>query len=204
MKTIKPITLGNYIRKKVKPTNDLFDPLVTVLQDSKNTWIFLKEYEGLLSKTPSLEDIYPEDGLDGKSLLVDKDSEIGFLYNSQKGRPKSLSESITELYLTIDISILENSAATELATIKNVVGLSRFYTGGISAESSLDKDIERINSNLSQIAADVFNKDLSIGDPIDTGIFNYNNDGLQSQQKTIIDKIAEINTALADLTLWVF
>jgi len=187
MESLKALTLGNYIRSRIRPNNILFTPLTTTFQDSKNVWNYLKEYQGIFNKTPILPGITPNDGLDGRSLLVDMKAYTGFLFNIGEGRPKTISESISELYRTVDIKILDSSIQTELASIKNVVGLGRFYDNIPSSDSSVDHDIEVINTRLTQLAADIFNRGTTIGDEQDELLYSYNDSGLQTQAVTIKD-----------------
>jgi len=195
MESLKALTLGNYIRARVKPSDILFTPLTTTFQDSKNIWRYLKAYEGMFTKTPILDNVKPNDGLDGRSLLVDMKSAAGFLFNINESRPKTISESIAELYATVDISILDSTVATELASIKNVVGLSRFYDNIPSSNISVDYDLEIINTKLTQLAADIFNRGTTIGDEQDELLYSYNNDGLQTQAATIKDLIGYLMDA---------
>ncbi|RLA68367.1 MAG: hypothetical protein DRQ78_00820 [Epsilonproteobacteria bacterium] len=196
MESLKALTLGNYIRSRVRPNDILFTPLTTTFQDSKNIWDYLRSYEGIFIKTPVLSGVTPNDGLDGRSLLVDMKAYTGFLFNIGANRPKTISESISELYRTIDVKILESSAATELADIKSTIGLGRFYENVPSSESSVDNDLEVINTKLLQIAADVFNRGTTIGDEQDQLMYSYDDNGLQTQAtsiKDLIDSLMEIH-----------
>ncbi|RLA68383.1 MAG: hypothetical protein DRQ78_00735 [Epsilonproteobacteria bacterium] len=192
MESLKALTLGNYIRAMVRPSDQMFTPLTTTFQDSKNIWNYLKAYEGMLNKTPVLNNVTPNDGLDGRSLLVDMKASTGFLFNVNEDRPKTISESIAELYKTVDISILESTVQTELASIKDVVGLSRFYDSIPSSDQSIDHDLEIMNTKLTQLAADVFNRGTTIGDEQDELLYSYNNNGLQTQARTIKDLIDDL------------
>lgn len=189
MESLKALTLGNYIRARIRPNDILFTPLTTTFQDSKNIWNYLKAYEGMFTKTPVLSNVIPNNGLDGRSLLVDMNASAGFLFNMNESRPKTISESIAELYRTIDVSILESSVATELASIKDVIGLSRFYENIPSSDQSVDHDLEIMNTKFTQLAADIFNRGTTIGDEQDESIYSYSKDGLQTQETSIKDLI---------------
>jgi len=117
-------------------------------------------------------------------------------------RTNTVAKSIAELYRTVDISILESSVATELADIKNVVGLSRFYDNIPSSSTSVDHDLEVVNTKLTQLAADIFNRGTTIGDEQDELLYSYNNDGLQTQEtsiKYLINSLMEIHGGMSEV-----
>lgn len=189
MKSLKSLTLGNYIRAQVPTNNSLFTPLTSVFQDSQNMWSFLRDYEGIFKNTPVLDNVIPNLGLDGKSLLVDMNSTSGFLYQANENRPKTVLESIDELYRTVDTSILNSDVQTELSSVKNILGLARFYDNVPSSEESVDYDLGIINLKLSQLAGDIFNRNTSINATQDELIYSLNEDGLQTQATSIKDLI---------------
>lgn len=192
MESLKALSLGNLIRSQIRPSDTLFTPLTTVSEDMKNMWAFLKNYEGMFVNTPFGFNIDINDGLDGRSLYVNHKAISGFLYDPNGERPKTISESLTELYRAIDVKILESDASTELAEIKDAVGLSSFYEGMPSADGSVNDRINDIIVMLDQIAADVFNRGTGIGDVQDSKIYSYNDDGKQTQADSIKDLLIRV------------
>ncbi|RLA68538.1 MAG: hypothetical protein DRQ78_00180 [Epsilonproteobacteria bacterium] len=193
MESLKALTLGNYIRLRVRPNDILFAPLTTTFQDCKNIWNFLNSYEGMFKNTPALENVVPNEGLDGRSILIDLKASTGFFFNTEEGRPKTISESISELYRTIDTKLLESSVETEISSIKNTIGLSRFYDDIPSSDGSIDSDLEVINTKFTQLAADIFNRGTSIGDEQDELQYSFNKDALQTQATSLKDLIEILN-----------
>lgn len=203
MDSLKQLSLGGLIRSQVSPSSALFTPLTTISEDMKNIWRFLKDHEGLLTNTPKVALVSTESGLDGRTLYSDQNAISGFLFSTVANRPKTISESLSELYKTIDVSILESDYATELSDIKRAVGLSSFYTGVPSETGSVNDRINDINLSLSQLAADIFNRDSSIGDLPNEEAYNFLNDGKQTQETSIKDllmSLVEVHGGIGNLT----
>lgn len=189
MKSLKTLSLGGYIRSQLPTNNELFSPMTTTYEDMKNIWNFLAAYEGMLKNTPETETVRPSNGLDGKSLFVDQNAISGFLYNSDQARPKTISEVASEVYRAIDIKLLSSDTATEIAAIKDAIGLSKFYDEVPSAESSTVADISSLDIKITQLAADIFNRETGIGDAQDTVLYNFDNAGKQTQENSIKDLV---------------
>lgn len=192
MESLKALSLGNLIRSQIRPNDVLFTPLTTTSEDMKNIWNFLKAYEGMFVNTPFGLNIDINDGLDGRSLYANHKAISGFLYDPNGERPKTISESLTELYRAVDVKILDSDVLTELAEIKNVIGLDSFYDGMPSADGSVNDRISDIIVMLDQIAADVFNRGTGIGDIQDDQIYSYNDDGKQTQADSIKDLLIRV------------
>lgn len=192
MTTLKALSLGNLIRSQIRPNDTLFTPLTTTSEDMKNIWQFLKTYEGMFINTPFGVNIDINDGLDGRSLYANHKAISGFLYDTNELRPKTISESLTELYRTIDVKILNSDVSTELAEIKDVIGLANFYDGMPSSDGSVDTRISDIIVMLDQLAADIFNRGTGIGDVQDDQIYSYNDDGKQTQADSIKDLLMKV------------
>lgn len=200
MNTLKPLALGNLIRSQIRPNDILFTPMTTTSEDMKNIWNFLKHYEGMFINTLILDDIDINQGLDGRSLCGNQKAISGFLYDEVTKLPKTIAESLTELYKAIDVKILDSDLTTEIAEVKDVIGLSRFYDGMPSSDGSINNDLEHVGTMLNQLAADVFNRGTSIGDAQDDEVYNFNDDGKQTQGESIKDLLMRVVNAHSGLS----
>lgn len=192
---IKP-TLPNFIRSTSK-LSGYIDPAVSVInQDLLRNYEFLNYYGIALQNTFEDDDIRPfEDGLDAKNLVVDKTVESGQFYNTTDSRPHTIYELLSKVFLAIDTSLATSSVATEMASVKAKMGLNLFSSSELSAEGSLDDKVNKVELSLRQMAADIFNINADIGDPLGDD-YALNEADEQSRSESLMDlllKLAEIH-----------
>jgi hypothetical protein len=141
-------------------------------------------------------------GLTGASLLAYSNTGNGglgsinpSLYNLSASRPMTIYEALSALTNAVDPTVNATNVASQILNIKNVVGSHLFDNLQTSTSTSVDILIQNVTNNLNQLAADVYNINLSIGSSlINTYIFNQN--GQQSKSLTINARVTtlEANT----------
>ena len=149
---------------------DSFDEIIRDLEDISNQWNI-----GVLGLTATLPDGTDDssvdafaNGIDGRTVYVDasvdSSSDPATYYDSSKDRPKTVKESLGDLYDYIDDSV--SNLQTDISAIvvsaaltteqKEKIGANVFDASEVSSATSLDGKSERNRLNLIQVANDVY------------------------------------------------
>lgn len=161
-----------------------------VHEDMYLLWKYLFESKGLFESTPVIDNIDPlKYGASGATLLVNPSvSQRSQIFDSSKSRSKTIAESIDELYTVVG-GKLDSDSAVELNNIKFKVGLNRFDSTKSSSDTSIDADISKLYSRVDQIAADCFNTNNNIDDPLDGNDYAFNDASVQTISESLRDQI---------------
>jgi hypothetical protein len=202
---LQKLGLGTYLKSpSVRSDKTGADSLPVIYEDLYTLWSFLDKYQDVFFETLDVSDITATntDGLSGTTLLVNPDTLSGALFNSSEERPNTIYESLIELYQTVDTAINSSDVSTELMLVKEAIGVNKFDNNLISADSSLDKELEEVRLSLQQVSADCFNRNSSIGDPQNQEIYTLSGEPKQTQDKSLrdlIDMLLDIHGGHNDL-----
>ena len=186
---------GSYLKASSRAGNDVRD-LNVLYNDIVNIHEFLREYKFLLGKTYNEGSVLPiTHGLDAANLLIDSSILSGRFWNSTLSRPKTIAEAFIEIYGTIDTALANSFPITEIALVKNKVGINIFDSGETSAVDSVDARIVNLQSKLNQLAADCFSINRDIDDPLNASDYVLSTNGTQTQESSLRDLVEQLSTS---------
>jgi hypothetical protein len=203
MARLAKIGLGNFIKSARRVGKTVDSEIDVVYSDLSNISNYLSAYSGFFEETYSDSTIDPnQGGINGENILISNTVSTGTFFNTTENRPKTLKEILTDINRTIDLSLGSSDVSTQLLEIKDTIGINIFDAGEESSPVSVDKRIEVLDSKLIQIAADCFNRGRTIGDELDTNIYQASGQGGQTQSNSLrdlIDKLLAAHGGLTDL-----
>lgn len=186
------IALEQFINTANRTGQDLGNEFLVINEDIKTIHNFLKYHEGLLTNTSDVTSVARISGIDAGNILVSPATVDGTFYNTTELRPKTILESLQEVYDSIDISLANSLPLTEIQNIKTSIGINRFDNLLVSDEGSIDADLNKLSLWIKQIAADCFNYDTRQGAPLNEDMYSFSDSNTQSQHMSLADKIDKI------------
>lgn len=99
MAHLKTIGLDKYISTTARISGSIDPGLTVASNDLNNLREYLAEYRGIFEKTATYQGVSPKtDGIDASTVVVNKRTTYGSLYNEIEQRPKTIEEVLIELY----------------------------------------------------------------------------------------------------------
>lgn len=182
--------------RSAKAWNDSFSEIAIDLTSLSTEWN--KKLVPIISGLPNgtLDSaINPfQNGLDGGNIWTNQNATAtgttSTYYNSTKSRPKTILESMQDLYTYIDgiadslQTTFNNTSAALTTEQKNRIGINIFDSDQTSSASSLDGKSERNRVNLIQVAQDLYGSSYSLDND---GNANLTNNSVMSMVDALLE-----------------